>query len=534
MTQLFRAAAPFVVLGTTNARRRTKPVPHCRARRRLSTCFARITTLLAIAGLAGCADTLTDTAKQPLPAPQMAVSGANVVGEYTIPTAPSSLNGTSAVPWSFTGITVPRTGKYRIRVHGAVTVIQHPTFPGLCTQQPLLTQFLGDWGPMGRPELGLFLRVGIYTQAPANTAEFGFPVREIDATTIETEQQLEASTPIWVVRRAMGAQIICPTPTSPPIPMFALSGSQRVTVTEIPGLECKGPDGNTEIVRGQTVRCTITPDKPYKVLSRRAAGTGFTIPEEPGTSHAANTQYVWEGPAVANTQVQMLIETSEEGGPKQTPHSAAFTVRARDWPKLQLAAPVVEVRLGRSLPVYPAANKALGSALAFLPQETWNTLPVTRSTQGPNAGLSFLTSPLPTVSHSIYIHPGLHRTPATPEPPHQQWYLDQDGSGEDDCTSSVFPVLRREINRHEGSTQATQSHWGVASRYYRGSEAEQRFEEVYRNGTEEELRTQARSVWSTLHGTGSEYRRLQDGFDAVDRPKVNDLLGCILDYTPGD
>jgi hypothetical protein len=535
MTQLFRAAAPFVVLGRIAVTRRTKPVPHHRTLRHLPRRFAS-TALLGLGVLAGCADQITSAAPMGVLGPSLTTAPASTQ-QYVVPYHPNSAtDGSDDFPWTQSSVTVPRAGRYRLRVQGSITMTVNPVFPNVCGGNVGIPSSgpTGAYGPMGkRTDFGDMMQVRVHTgQLPYSRYNQGFIFTTVDAQTMEAVVTLPAGASLWTMFSGYTSWTWC----GEYYPHYLFEGTHTLTVTELAGatLECKGPNGETTVERGQTVRCVLRSENAFRVLTRRATGEGFTISETPGTSHAAGTEHVWEGPAVASTEVQMLIETSEEGGPKQTTHSAAFTVRARDWPKLQLAAPVVEVRLGRSLPVYPAANRALGSALAFLPRETWNALPVTRSTEGPNAGLSFLTSPLPTVSHSIYIHPGLYRTPATPEPPHQQWYLDQDGDGEGDCTSSVFPVLRREINRHEGSTQATQSHWGVASRYYHSSEAEQRFEEVYRNGTEEELRVQARSVWSTLHGTGSEYRRLQDAFDAVDRPKVNDLLGCLLDYTPGD
>ncbi len=527
MTQFARAGALLPVPHTKTRDRTIQPVRR-RPRRGLSARLASVASLLALAGLAGCADTLTD-ASEPLRAPRMEVSGSEFRAEYSIPGPANSLLGTSTVPWTFTGIMVPRAGKYRIRVQGFVNVAKYPTFPGPCPQS-VFTDYLGDWGPMGRPALGTALRVGIYTQ-PA--VDFGFPVKVIDGSTIETEQQLNAFDAIWVGRNGLGVQVMC-TGLTEPLPMFAFSGSQILTVTEIPApkLECKGPDGNTEIERGQTVRCTITPDKPYKVLTRRASATGFSIAEEPGTTHAANTQYVWEGPAVTNTQVQMVIETEEEGGTKQTTHTAAYTVRAREWPKLQLSAPVVTVGISGSLQTYPA-NKVLGNARPHIPQTTIDALPVTRPTAGPNTGLSFLTNPLPAISHSIHLHPGLYNNPATPTSPDQQWRRDQDGNGSGDCTSSVFSDLTRRIERHEGVTQADNSHWGITARFFRDSEAEQRIEELYKNGDEAALRRDVRTTWLGLITTGP-HKTQQTNFDKTDYPKIDAALGCALDYNLSD
>jgi hypothetical protein len=527
MTQLFRAAAPYVVPCSLAEGRISKP--SSRGSARVSKRFVRAASLLAIAGLAGCADSLTDSSQQPFSTPQMVVSGSDVVGEYPIPIPANSLHGTSTVDWTNTGITVPRAGKYRIRVQGVVTASQHPLFPGPCPAV-VPAAYAGDWGPMGRPELGTHLRVAVYTQ---RAQDWGFPVRVVGATTIETEQQLEANTQIWVARQGLGLQLTCSEHPSP-VPVFAFSGSQTLTVEEIlePKLECKGADGNTEIERGQTVRCTITPDKPYKVLSRRATGTGFAIPEEPGTSHAANTQYVWEGPAVAKTEVKMVIETSEEGGPKQTTHLAVFTVRARDWPKLQLSAPNVQVLPRSNMPAYPVRG-VLGVAVPFIPTATLNALPVTRAPGGPNQGLSFLTDPLPPVSHNIYLHPGLERRPSTPLTDDQVWRNDQNGQGDGDCTSSVFSLLRKEIERHEGVTRAANSHWGITDRFFREQDPEQRLEEQVLFGDEASLRQQVGSVFGRLISTGP-HKQEQVTFDRVDRARVDARLGCRLDYKQND
>lgn len=530
MTQLFRAAAPPQGPGNVAGTHENLSFARGRAPREGTSWLARATALAALAGLAACADAPTG-ASGPMLAPRMAESGSEVVGRWSIPIPANSLHGTSTIGWTNTGITVPRAGKYRIRVQGYVTASQHPDFPGPC---PAVApaQFAGDWGPMGRPELGTHLRVAVYSQA---AQDWGFPVRVVDAQTVETEQELAAGTQIWAARQGLGLQLSCSQQGfgAPPIPVFAFSGSQILTVTEVAGLECKGPDGRTEIERGQTVRCTITPDKPFRVLSRRATGTGFTNAAAPDSSFPANTTYVWEGPAAANTQVQMVIETTEDGGPRQTTHSAAFTVRAREWPKLTLAAPNVQVALrANTMPAYPVRG-VLGVAVPFIPPATLNALPVTRASGGPNQGLSFLTEPLPTVSHNIYLHPGLERRPSTPPTPDQVWRNDQDGQGDGDCTSSVFGLLRREIERHEGVTQAPGSHWGITARFFREQDFEQQLEEQVLFGDEAALRQQVGSAFRRLIGTGP-HKQAQETFDREDRARVNERLGCRLDYMQND
>ena len=534
MTQLFRAEAPLAVPGTMAGGRATNPIRRGRPRRPLSACFARATAVLAIAGLAGCADTLTDPAQQPSPAPLTAVSGSDVVGEYSIPVPPNSLLVGATVPWTFTGIMVPRTGKYRIRVQGIVTVTQHPSFPGPCPQS-VFTDYLGDWGPMGRPEMGnTALRVAFYKQA---ATDWGWTWNAVDAATIETEQELEAFTPIWVARQGLGVQVFC-TGLSEPIPMFAFSGSQILTVTEVaePELECKGANGENPIERGKTVRCTITPDKPYRVVSRRAAGEGFTNPETPGTSHAADTEYVWEGPAVADTRVSMVLElTNDDGSTERKTYEDEFQIQARDWPKLQLNAPSVTVGLRGTMQPYPPSDGRgeLGNAQTELDEAAIAAHPLALPRSGPNAGLLYVRDPWPAFNFSIYLHPALYDNPATPGQPWQVWHADQNGVGSGTCTQAVFGILEPAVRRHEGATQASNSHFGIARAFFQTSDVEQDLEKIYRKTTDPSVVMQAgvdrlREVMRTT------LTPQQEAFDNTDTPALIASLGCTLDHRRND
>ena len=527
MTQLFRAAAPCAVPGSP-AGGTPKPVPQGRTVRPL----VRAASLLALAGLAGCADALTAPATT-LAGPRTAVSASAFQAQYSIPIPESSLIGTSTVGWTNTGITVPRAGKYRIRVTGVVTATQHPSFPGPCPAS-VLTQFLGDWGPMGRPALGTHLRVAVYKEA---AVDWGFPVDSVDARTIETVQQLDANTPIWVARQGLGAQVVCPTPTSPPIPMFAFSGAQTLTVTEVeaPKLECTGPDGATTIERGKQVRCSITPDKPYKVLSRRSTGDGFTIAERPEVSFGKDVPYVWQGPAVADARVRMVLElTNDDGSKENKTYDASFTVAPRDWPKLQVNAPTVTVGL-RNMTAYPPADGkgTLGNALTELDEPRVLAVRMAIPGGGPNTGLAYFVDPFPDLNFSIYLHPALFDDPANPGSPSQQWHADQNGLGSGTCTQAVFPHLVAEVRRHEGATQASNSHWGIAQAFFQNGSVEQELEKIYRRTTEPNVLLQAgvdrlrREMRSTL-------TPLQQAFDNTDTPALIASLGCTLDHKKND
>ncbi|HEX8831344.1 MAG TPA: hypothetical protein VF705_09275 [Longimicrobium sp.] len=521
MTQLFRAAALFVVPGIAGARG-ANAAPSTRTR------SARAASLLALAALAGCADAVTDPSGM-APAPRMATSAAEFEAQYSIPVPANTLHG-NTVPWTNTGITVPRAGKYRIRVQGFVTATQHPLFPGPCPAVAP-TQFAGNWGPMGRPELGTHLRVAVYKEA---AVDWGFPVRVIDAQTVETEQELEANTQIWAARQGLGLELRCSAHPDP-VPVFALTGAQTVTVTEIsePKLECKGPSGENPIQRGRSVRCAITPDKAYKVVSRRATGERFTNAARPDSSHAAETPYVWQGTAVADTRVTMVLElTKDDGSTEQKTYEASFQVQARDWPKLRLNDPSVSIGL-RDMAGFPnRMNAGLGNALTEMNLDILNAHPVARPNGGPNAGLMYLAQPWPAVDFSIVLHPGLYGGPTAPAAA-RRWHEDQNGRGGGTCTQAVFAVLEPAVRRHEGVTKQPNSHWGVANDFFQNSETEQRVEKVYRQ-TEDagEVRLAAFNEWrGDVEGP---LLARQRAFDAVDTPALFASLGCTVDINRND
>lgn len=519
MTQLFQAAAPHVVPPSLAEGRTAKPGSR----------FARAASLLAVAGLAGCADALTEPAQQPSPAPRMEVSAANVVGQYSIPVPANSMRG-NTVPWTNTGITVPRAGKYRIRVRGFVTASQHALFPGPCPAV-VPTQYAGDWGPMGRPELGTHLRVAVYTQA---AQDWGFPVTVIDPQTIETEQQLEAGTQIWAARQGLGLDLRC-TEHPDPVPVFAFTGSQTLTVEEItePKLECRGPNGENPIERGKRVRCAITPDKPYKVVSRRAAGERFTNSARPDSSHPANTPYVWQGPAVADTRMTVVLElTKDDGSTERKSYNASFQAAARDWPKLTLNDPTVTIGL-RDMEPYPPADGRGELGNARTEADPAANFELLLAPGGPNAGLMYFKSPWPAMNFTIVLHRALFDDPANPRAPWQVWHADQNGRGSGTCTQDVFNILVPAVRRHEGETKAPNSHYGIARAFFQSSEVEQELERMYRQTTSPDvlLNQGADRLRAVLK---DDLTPLQEAFDDTDTPALLASLGCRLDHRRAD
>jgi hypothetical protein len=287
------------------------------------------------------------------------------------------------------------------------------------------------------------------------------------------------------------------------------------------------------VERGQNVRCAMTPDLPYRVVSRRATGSGFTIEETPGTSHGANTEFVWEGPAVADTRVRVVLQVTEtNGSTQQKTYNADFRVQARNWPKLQLNAPTVTVGLRGNMTAYPA-NGVMGNARPEMNLATVNALPITRPAAGPNTGLAFLTNPWPTVDHTIFIHPALYNNPTTPPTPSQVWHADQNGQPGGTCSQAMFAILEPFVRRHEGVTQASNSHWGITQRFYQNGNAEQRLEQIYRNTADHAVvRQAAYDEWVRLH-SGS-HSNQQAAFDAAEYPALSAAIGCNPDNNPNN
>lgn len=532
MTQLFRAAAPAAVPGTTARACGTTPIPHGLARGPLPRCVARATSLLALAGLAGCADTLTEPARS-APPPRIAASGSEFQAQYSIPIAPTSYK--SALPWTSTGIVVPRTGKYRLRVQGMVTSAANPAYPGTCigagSPDP---DDIGSWGPPGKnPEFGTSseLRVSVFTQA-VSSGHPGFNYNTIDPATVETEQQLQAGSTVWVARNELSGYVYCGAGTE--TGMYVLSGSQILTVTELPPatLECKGANGDTLVERGQTVRCALRSRNSFRVLTRRASGTGFVVAEAPGTSHAAGTEHVWEGPAVATSQVEMVAEITENGTTTQGTYTASFTVKPRVWPKLHLDPPVVTIGLRGPMTPYP--NGVWGNGGPDMNQATLNAIPVTRPAAGPNTGVAFLTNPWPGVEFTIFLHPAMYNNPGTPASPSQQWHVDQNGVGSGSCTQSLFAIMAPFAERHEGVTQAANSHFGITQTWYNNNNFEQDLEQIYKQSPRDvDVRRAAYNEFTRLHNTGT-YNSLHATFDAAETPAFMAAIGCSMDFNLGD
>jgi hypothetical protein len=293
------------------------------------------------------------------------------------------------------------------------------------------------------------------------------------------------------------------------------------------------------VERGQTVRCTLTVPLAFKVLSQRATGKGFApIEETPDQSYPAGASHTWEGPAVADSKIQMGVETTENGATKQRTYTAEINVKERTWPTWQVSSINTQVTMIPEFSPYPGVGDLLGGARLVVNSFNWSQLPVARPAQGPNKGVAYLRDPFPPFDYEIFLHPALDPVPAGLKPgqpgyqPWHRWRDDQNGQGSGTCREADMLRLRVLVERHEGVTRAPDSHVGKALDFWTKDRPQQRIERLYTDKPDHELLKRVFDTWERyIEGP---FRSQQKAFDQTDYPKIYAALGCTLDLNPND
>lgn len=370
-------------------------------------------------------------------------------------------------------------------------------------------------------------RVGMSLIDPADCS----PPENPDNVTYGAQGTLVTTTPI--------ARVEILPPDLLEFPVFDLTGhaSAYYTLTYAAGqakpelvVDCTP----NPVERGQTVTCdgVLKNGPAYVLVERRAKGKGFTIAETPNTSLAAGEHFTWAGDAVAKTEVKFRVQYTDASGATKTPDkSVTFDVNARGWPVMQLTnAPQHTIAVYPPILLEYPTNGTLGFFWFEDPDPSNSSIvPVTsQATSGPNTGLWYFGAPIPmpTISYA-YTHPGMYAS-ATGG---RAWYNDQNNKGSGTCTQAVLPSLASQAERHEGVTQATNSHYGVANRVYRDEALHLQFEKIYTSRSAGELIKEAGKVFKKFDST---YNSAQATFDSNDRPLIFGSLGCSLDFNPSD
>jgi hypothetical protein len=292
------------------------------------------------------------------------------------------------------------------------------------------------------------------------------------------------------------------------------------------------------VTRGDDVLCSakVTSGTAATLVLRSARGEGFSFEERPNSVIAAGEAAVWEGRAVATTTVRFVVDVERNGRTRRLVKEAAFTVNARTWAPYQLTqqpAHTVELR-GPDIQAYPS-NGYLGN-FSLTGLNPFGT-PIDKGS-GPNEGLSYFRERPPFISRgaTIATHPVLYPPPAGSnwaDPAYQRWYSDQNGRPHGTCTQADIPRLRAEVERHEGLTMASNSHFGIANAAFLAHSPERRLEAMYRyNVPEDRFRQEAYDVYVRFvrRQVGPE----QQKFDNTDYPIIQANLGCSVDDNPAD
>lgn len=304
-------------------------------------------------------------------------------------------------------------------------------------------------------------------------------------------------------------------------------------------VECKQSDPH----RGKTVRCTTTvvPAQPYTVIRRVAKGKGFQTIDEARTEHAAGEADVWEGTAVASSDVRVTIEVNSDGQVKQMTNKtpAHFEVQARVWADWKLT--TLALRMFVLVPGYIAPYAVPGTDLGVFQLVTPDSASITldRASDGPNDGLAYIKDPIQVTDYMVGLYPGL-QPPPNPEPPSSSpdyrawygWYDDQNGVGSGTCAAADLVTLLNNVDRHEGTTMASNSHFGVANNQFTTLHPQTALEALYTQKSDAELRKSIDKA-VTKFVNGGPYNKAQRQFDKNDTKNVFNI-GCTLDFNAVD
>ncbi|HEX6042829.1 hypothetical protein [Longimicrobium sp.] len=289
------------------------------------------------------------------------------------------------------------------------------------------------------------------------------------------------------------------------------------------------------VLRGANVRCvaSVAPAAEMTVLTRSARGSGFSFSESPNQVVAAGDSSVWEGTAALATQVRFVVRVQHAGTTTQLTSTGNYTITARTWAPYQLTqVPEWSPHIRGAMQPFPTngvfGNFSLNGLNPF-------STPIDSVASGPNAGLMFFVDRPPFISKgaTIATHPALYPPAAGAwgSPQYQQWYNDQNGTPSGTCTQAQVPQLRSQVERHEGVTQATNSHYGVANQAFMAHRPDRALEALALFKVPKE-RLQDRAYRIYEHFALGPAHAAQTAFDGSDYPLIRASFPCAFDNNP--
>ncbi|MGH7718211.1 MAG: hypothetical protein ACREON_05135, partial [Gemmatimonadaceae bacterium] len=207
--------------------------------------------------------------------------------------------------------------------------------------------------------------------------------------------------------------------------------------------------------RGTIVQCrtSMLIPQPYTVLKKEAKGSGFTVRDSLPFPHVAGEEDVWQGEAVATSDVTVTVQVTTGGTTTQLRNNPAvrFAVQPRAWPQWQLTqliGPQITAGIQGMTPyIVDDDTTTLGVMQVEFPSK--ESMVLFRPTVGPNRGLVYIRDPIVVSEYLVGIHEGLVPpplgiTPAAPAyKPWHKWYHDQNNQGSGTCVATDVATLLR-------------------------------------------------------------------------------------------
>ena len=294
------------------------------------------------------------------------------------------------------------------------------------------------------------------------------------------------------------------------------------------------------LVRALQVSCKValTPAIAFTLDSIKGQSGTSRIGGPSNTSITAGNTFDWTGPAVESSRVFAWITFDSSGTQVQYFLTDSFTVQARSWSELDILWPAPLVfrntvdSAGRvqttPVPTRTGYSMVLGLHVASNPK--FEVADIGQVGTGPNTGLYFLTKQI-----SFQRSPRIYTTPAFVR---GAVFNDQNGGRGAHlprCTQGQWSgVYQAEAERHEGVTQATNSHWGIYRTQLGVRKLNQEFEGLVSDqGNPYFLLTEIALRYSDwLQNT---LLPLQIGLDVQDIGTViPQTVGCEPDFDPTD
>jgi hypothetical protein len=289
-------------------------------------------------------------------------------------------------------------------------------------------------------------------------------------------------------------------------------------------------------VRGGTVECktSLAVPEPFTVVRRAASGTGFMIEDLTHIPHQSGDTDVWTGSAVAVTDVTVEVQLSN-GSSLTNQVPGHFDVQGRAWPVWQLTTLLLHskaVIAGQNMTDYPLPGTRLGMFQVEVPSTT--NLALARPGDGPNKGLAYVRDPLPISGYLVATHPAVYPPTQSTPTDSKKWYKDQNGKGSGTCaTPAQIATLAANVERHEGVTKSSNSHFGVANQQFAQLQPHMQFEALYSPDADNPFRSQVDQKLQDFFNTGP-YRTAQAQFDTIDTPLVLNSANCMFDFNPNN